>query len=75
MNIEWLSNTAGRPMRQTGEQHRRNDVPGGFAMTKMRLVQGVVGLSMLALAAAGCGTATGAAVGAGAGAAVGAGTG
>ena len=40
-----------------------------------RLVQGVVGLSLLTLVATGCGTATGAAVGAGAGAAVGAGTG
>jgi hypothetical protein len=40
-----------------------------------RLIQGVLGLSMLGLVAAGCGTMGGAAVGAGAGAAVGAGTG
>jgi hypothetical protein len=44
-------------------------------MMKMRVVQGVMGLSLLALAIAGCGTATGAAVGAGSGAAIGAGTG
>jgi hypothetical protein len=48
---------------------------GGIVMVRARLIQDVVGLSMLALAATGCGTATGAAVGAGAGAAVGAGTG
>jgi hypothetical protein len=48
---------------------------GGIVMVRPRLIQGVIGLSMLALAATGCGTATGAAVGAGAGAAVGAGTG
>ena len=44
-------------------------------MLKAQLIQGVAGLSMLALVASGCGTATGAAVGAGSGAAVGAGTG
>jgi hypothetical protein len=44
-------------------------------MLRGRLFQGVAGLSMLALVAAGCGTVTGAAAGAGAGAAVGAGTG
>ena len=44
-------------------------------MVKSRLLNSVVGLSMLALAATGCGTVGGAAVGAGAGAAVGAGTG
>jgi len=38
---------------------------------KARLLSGVMGLSMLALAATGCGTVGGAAVGAGAGAAVG----
>jgi hypothetical protein len=48
---------------------------GGQSMMKSRLLSGVVGLSMLTLAAAGCGTVGGAAVGAGAGAAVGAGTG
>jgi len=40
-----------------------------------QLISGVLGLSLLGLAAAGCGTATGAAVGAGSGAAIGAGTG
>jgi hypothetical protein len=44
-------------------------------MFKAQLIQGVAGLSMLALLVAGCGTMTGAAAGAGAGAAVGAGTG
>ncbi len=44
-------------------------------MLRTRVIRGVVGLSMLALAATGCGTLGGAAVGAGAGAAVGAGTG
>jgi hypothetical protein len=44
-------------------------------MLKSRLLSGVVGASMLALAVTGCGTLGGAAVGAGAGAAVGAGTG
>jgi hypothetical protein len=42
---------------------------------KMRVLAGVTGLSMLALATASCGTVTGTAVGAGAGAAIGAGTG
>jgi osmotically inducible lipoprotein OsmB len=40
-----------------------------------KLSSGVIGLSLLTLAATGCGTATGAAVGAGSGAAIGAGTG
>jgi len=44
-------------------------------MIRARLVQSVIGLSMVAALAAGCGTVGGAAVGAGAGAAVGAGTG
>lgn len=44
-------------------------------MITARLIQGVAGLSMLLLIAAGCATAGGAAVGAGAGAAIGAGTG
>ena len=39
------------------------------------LISSAVGISMLAMAISGCGTATGAAVGAGTGAAVGAGTG
>jgi hypothetical protein len=43
--------------------------------TNKRIVSTVVGLSLVSLAAVGCGTMTGAAVGAGAGAAVGAGTG
>jgi hypothetical protein len=47
----------------------------GGEMLKSRLVNGVVGVAMLSLLAAGCGTLGGAAVGAGAGAAVGAGTG
>jgi hypothetical protein len=42
---------------------------------KRRMITPLVGLSMLALVATGCGTVTGAAVGAGAGAAIGAGTG
>jgi len=44
-------------------------------MIPRQLISGVLGLSLLSLAAAGCGTATGAAVGAGSGAAIGAGTG
>jgi len=44
------------------------------AMTK-RWATPILGVSLLALAVAGCGTATGAAVGAGSGAAIGAGTG
>jgi len=44
-------------------------------ITKKRLVTPILGVSMLALVATGCGTATGAAVGAGSGAAIGAGTG
>ena len=44
-------------------------------MISQKLVSSVLGLSLLSLAPAGCGTATGAAVGTGAGAAVGAGTG
>src|SRR5438105_15078438 len=48
---------------------------GGQGMFSQKLISSVLGLSLLSLAAAGCGTATGAAVGAGSGAAVGAGTG
>jgi len=44
-------------------------------MLSQKLISSVLGLSLLSLAATGCGTATGAAVGTGAGAAVGAGTG
>ncbi len=44
-------------------------------MISQKLISSVLGLSLLSLPAAGCGTATGAAVGAGSGAAVGAGTG
>jgi hypothetical protein len=42
---------------------------------KTRLTTSILGLSLLALVATACGTATGAAVGAGTGAVVGAGTG
>src|SRR5215510_10067370 len=45
------------------------------AMIPRQLISGVAALSLLSVAATGCGTATGAAVGTGAGAAVGAGTG
>src|SRR5438105_13927166 len=48
---------------------------GGQGMFSQKLISSVLGLSLLSLAAAGCGTATGAAVGAGSGAAVGAGSG
>jgi hypothetical protein len=41
----------------------------------MRVLDGVIGLSLLALLSTGCAETTGAAVGAGAGAAIGAGTG
>ena len=44
-------------------------------MIPRQLISGVIGLSLLSLAATGCGTATGAVVGTGAGAAIGAGTG
>jgi hypothetical protein len=54
---------------------RTSDTPEEVTLMKNRLLSGVVGLSMFALAATGCGTLGGAAVGAGAGAAVGAGTG
>jgi len=53
----------------TNHQARRS------RMIPRQLISGVLGLSLLGLAAAGCGTATGAAVGAGSGAAIGAGTG
>ena len=46
-----------------------------IGLAARRTIASAVGVSMLALALTGCGTATGAAVGAGAGAAVGAGTG
>jgi osmotically inducible lipoprotein OsmB len=48
---------------------------GGYETMLRKLSSGVIGLSLLTLAATGCGTATGAAVGAGSGAAIGAGTG
>ena len=44
-------------------------------MTTTRVVRLMVGLTLLAIVAAGCGTLTGAAIGAGSGAAIGAGTG
>jgi hypothetical protein len=47
----------------------------GNPMIKMRLMRMLVGLTLLAMVTAGCGTLTGAAVGAGSGAAIGAGTG
>jgi hypothetical protein len=47
---------------------------GGLVMMN-RLIRNMAALSLLALVATGCGTATGAAVGAGSGAAIGAGTG
>src|SRR5437870_11287242 len=55
-------------------QSRIQHLRGERAM-KTRFITPFVGLSLLALAATACGTATGAAVGAGTGAAVGAGTG
>ena len=61
------------------EQHNTNPqhltLQGGHGIISQKLISSVLGLSLLSLAAAGCGTATGAAVGAGSGAAVGAGTG
>jgi len=59
----------GHPQKQEGESQMRNKT-----ITK-QLVTPLIGVSMLALAVTGCGTATGAAVGAGSGAAIGAGTG
>jgi len=44
-------------------------------MTTAHVVRLMVGLTLLAIVAAGCGTLTGAAIGAGSGAAIGAGTG
>jgi hypothetical protein len=44
-------------------------------MIKIRVMRILVGLTLLAMVTAGCGTMTGAAVGAGSGAAIGAGTG
>src|SRR5262245_45790306 len=48
---------------------------GGHGMLPRQIISGMAALSLLGIAATGCGTATGAAVGTGAGAAVGAGTG
>jgi osmotically inducible lipoprotein OsmB len=53
----------------------KDDYQGGYETMLRKLSSGVIGLSLLTLAATGCGTATGAAVGAGSGAAIGAGTG
>src|SRR5262245_21916526 len=56
-------------------RHQHLTTQGGHGMFSQKLISSVLGLSLLSLAATGCGTATGAAVGAGSGAAVGAGTG
>jgi hypothetical protein len=61
--------------RMTAAPRASHSVEEAKSMMKSRLLSGVVGLSMLTLAATGCGTLGGAAVGAGTGAAVGAGTG
>src|SRR5882672_9789207 len=65
--------------RSTRRQSERQVAPDERSrrsrMIPRQLISGVLGLSLLGLAAAGCGTATGAAVGAGSGAAIGAGTG
>jgi hypothetical protein len=66
-----------------GTAESRDQHPIGCVTTTTRRIRlmwrkmssGVIGLSLLTLAATGCGTATGAAVGAGSGAAIGAGTG
>jgi len=47
-------------------------VKGGFEMTKKFIMTTIVGLSLLGMFTAACGTLTGAAVGAGSGAAIGA---
>src|SRR5262245_11006436 len=64
------------PHRRDGGEPTARDFHGARSTDmKKRIATSLLGLSLVAMTAAACGTATGAAVGAGAGAAVGAGTG